>query len=148
MAYHIGSPERGDVVVFRPPNDGKKYYVKRVIGIPGDHVIIKDGFVFITPKNDNEEIKLDEKYLNETNYGHTYKHPPQQEDTRETPFDIPEGSYFLLGDNRKGSQDSRTFGSKDPKLASVPEENIKGRVWFIALPIKKIHAIKPPMYHF
>ena len=50
LAYHTGSPERGDVVVFRPPNDPKRPYVKRVIGIPGDHIVIEGGFVFVRPE--------------------------------------------------------------------------------------------------
>src|SRR3990167_9301171 len=45
LAYHIGLPQRGDIVVFHPPNDPKKYYVKRVIGIPGDRVVLRGGFV-------------------------------------------------------------------------------------------------------
>lgn len=146
FAYLVGKPQRGDVVVFRPPNDHKKHYVKRVIGIPGDEVIIRDGRVYLRPGGKGPEQELPENYLNAQNAGRTYQHPPNSGNTQERRFSVPENAYFLLGDNRQGSLDSRSFGAQPGTSAFVPEDDIKGKVWFVALPITKIHALEPPAY--
>lgn len=150
LAYIIGEPERGDVVVFRPPNDHDKYYVKRVIGLPGDEVIIRDGFVYLKQAGVEEVRKLDEdQYLNTRNFGHTYRHPPSSGDQSPVHYTVPEGSYFLLGDNRQGSLDSRSFVAENgDSVPFVVQDDIKGRVWFVALPITKIHALEAPEYGF
>lgn len=148
LAYYVGSPNRGDVVVFRPPNELHKFYVKRVIGLPGDEVILRNGFVYLREASDTQETKLQEIYLDERNTGKTYRHPPGSGDNNETRFTVPNGRYFLMGDNRQGSFDSRSFALSDGEPAPfVAEDNIKGRVWFIALPITKIHALEPPQYN-
>lgn len=151
LRYLIGNPERGDVVVFNPPTDvpedHKKYYVKRIIGEPGDEVILQGGEVYVKPAGAAKEEKLPEEYLSEQNKGKTYAHPPSSGNTERTVYRVPPGHYFVLGDNRQGSLDSRSFGidvgEPDP---FVPEDDIKGRVWFVALPITKIHALEPPKY--
>jgi signal peptidase I len=149
FTYLIGQPSRGDVVVFRPPSDPDKYYVKRVIGLSGDEVIVRDGNVYLKKKGEKEVRKLDEPYLNSHNAGHTYRHPPNSGDTTAEVFDVPEGNYFVLGDNRTGSLDSRSFMTADNKaIPFVPRGDIKGRVWFIALPLTKIHALEAPKYGF
>jgi signal peptidase I len=142
FAYYVGDPVRGDVVVFRPPNDRDKHYVKRIIGTPGDTVIIRSGKVYLKVAGTEDEVELTEPYLNERNSGHTYQHPPSSGNTREVSFEVPEGQYFLLGDNRQGSLDSRSF----TPTSFVEAEEISGRVWFVALPISKIHALEPPEY--
>lgn len=147
LAYIVGQPKRGDVVVFRPPNDPGKYYVKRIIGEPGDKVIIKDGYVFIQKQGEGQVTKLDEaSYLSPTNEGHTYRHPPGSGDTSPVEYDVPSGRYFVLGDNRQGSLDSRSFMVDGQFEPYVPRGDIKGRVWFIALPITRIHALASPPY--
>ncbi len=148
LVYFTGSPQRGDVVVFRPPTDHDKYYVKRVIGLPGDEVTIRDGFVFLRKAGEVETHKLDETgYLNDKNLGHTYRHPPNGGDQSSVSYTVPEGRYFLLGDNRQGSLDSRSFQAQDSDSTPfVVQDDIKGRVWFIALPLTKIHALAPPEY--
>jgi len=142
LAYHIGKPERGDVVVFRPPNQPKKHYVKRIIGTPGDIISIRDGLVYITPKDSEEAIELSEDYLNDRSQGQTFQHPPTSGNKEKIRYEVPGDHYFLLGDNRKGSLDSRSF----TPTPFVSEDNIKGRVWFVALPVSKIHALEPPDY--
>lgn len=149
FTYIVGKPERGDVVVFRPPSDPDKYYVKRVIGTPGDEVAIKGGYVFVRTSSDRQLHKLDEPYLNDRNLGKTYRHPPGSGDTSEIDYTVPEDHYFVLGDNRQGSLDSRSFAAESSQAgAFVKRSDIKGRVWFIALPVTKIHALEPPKYGF
>ena len=147
LAYYIGTPARGDVVVFRPPNEPGKYYVKRVIGLPGDEVIIRGGSVFLHVAGKQTVEKLNEPYLDEKNAGKTFRHPPGSGDGSEVHYRVPQGRYLVLGDNRQGSLDSRSFTGKDGEPDPfVPTANIKGRVWFVALPITKIHAMTAPEY--
>ena len=148
LAYNIGSPQRGDIVVFRPPNEPNKYYVKRIIGVAGDVLTIRGGSVYLKEAGAERETKLEEDYLDPRNAGKTFRHPPGSGDTSESDFTVPASHYFLLGDNRQGSLDSRSFIGKDGKPSPyVREESIKGRVWFVALPITKIHAFPPPTYN-
>lgn len=143
--YFFRTPDRGDIVVFRPPTDPTKFYVKRVIGLPGETVIIKDGGVFI--RTSSKDVRLEEPYLSSVNEGKTYRYPVQSGDTTSEEFIVPEGQYFLLGDNRQGSLDSRSFAHVDSaNTAYIPDSNIKGSVWFVALPITKIHAFEAPEY--
>jgi signal peptidase I len=144
--YFFKAPVRGDIVVFRPPSDLSKYYVKRVIGLPGDTVVVRNGYVYIRDSNKGD-VRLDEPYLSSINAGKTYRYPVNSGDTSEEIFPVPEGQYFLLGDNRQGSLDSRSFAHLETgETAFVPQSNIKGSVWFVALPITKIHAFQTPMY--
>lgn len=94
FVYHMENIERGDVVVFRYPGDTSKNYIKRIVGVPGDRVEIFRGTVFV---NGN---RLQEPYL-----------PPRFRDERSmSEVTVPEGSYFVLGDHRNLSNDSRDFG--------------------------------------
>ncbi len=144
--YIVGSPQRGDIVVFRPPTDLGKYYVKRVIGMPGETIVIRDGNVYLRDETKGD-IKFEEPYLNAVNSGKTYRYPVPSGDTTEEVFVVPEDQYFVLGDNRQGSLDSRSFAHLGThQTAFVPQHNIKGSVWFVALPITKIHAFDVPTY--
>ncbi len=110
LAYLTDDPERGDVVIFHYPDDpsGKTYFVKRVIGLPGETVDIIDGKVYI----DGSNTPLDEPYLAE---------PMEPEEPMH--FEVPEGCYFMLGDNRNNSRDARywknTYVEKDKIIAKV-----------------------------
>jgi signal peptidase I len=147
LAYHTGSPDRGDVVVFRPPNAPKRPYVKRVIGMPGDRIVIQDGYVSIQPEGADTFTSIEEPYLNNKNLGHTYKAPPSSGNTERISYKVPEGRYFLLGDNRQGSLDSRSFRDESGNdIPYVLEDSILGKVWVIALPVSKIHALESPIY--
>ena len=150
LIYFLQSPTRGETVVFKPPNDRSKYYVKRIIGAPGDTVIIREGYVYVQAKNTTKEVKLDETYLSNENFGQTFPHPPNLQYTnenREVRFSVPEDYYFVMGDNRKGSSDSRSFRTADGTVVPfVPINDIKGRVWFVALPIKSMHALVQAAY--
>jgi signal peptidase I len=144
--YLFTTPQRGDIVVFKPPTDLAKYYVKRVIGLPGETVIIRDGYIYLHDKTKGD-IKLTESYLSAMNAGKTFRYPVNGGDTTEEIFNIPQDQYLLLGDNRQGSLDSRSFAHLGThETAFVPRSNIKGSVWFVALPVTKIHAFEPPQY--
>ena len=97
LSYLTSDPERGDVVIFHFPDDptGKIYYVKRVIGLPGETVSVVDGKVYI---NDSE-IPLDDSFV------------PEKPRGSFCPYEVPENSYFVLGDNRNHSKDSRCWKS-------------------------------------
>lgn len=115
VSLYFSSPKRGDIVVLEAPDEVKKDYIKRVIGIEGDIVEIKDGEVYV-----NGDI-LEEKYLDEDAYTHTYN---------ETIWEIPKGNLFVLGDNRNpgASKDSRVFGY-------ISDDSIKGITGFRYFPI-------------
>ena len=108
LAYLFEEPKRGDIVMFAFPDDEKDNYLKRIIGLPGEKVEIKDGLVYI---NDSKK-PLDEPYINDPpngNYG---------------PYNVPEGCYFMLGDNRDESKDARFWENK-----FVKKEKIVGKAW-------------------
>src|SRR3989338_1918387 len=145
IGYIVGEPKRGDVVVFRPPDDARKYYVKRIIGLPGDEVVIRGGKVFLL--KDGREVELEETYLDERNRNHTFRAPVGTVDKTEERYVVPAEHYFLLGDNRQGSLDSRSFHTPDGEVQPyVLSDKIAGRVWLVALPITKSHALESPEY--
>lgn len=143
--YLLGDPRRGDIVVFRPTVDPDKYYVKRIIGLPGDTIAIRDGHVYL--RVNDEDIEITEEYLDEKNFDRTFRAPVSSGNETEVVYHVPSDQYFLLGDNRMGSLDSRSFtDSRGLPIPYVPRENIKGSVWFVALPVTKIHAFEAPHY--
>ncbi len=103
--FRVGEPERGDVVILRPhAANGKEYYIKRVIGLPGDKLEFRDGEIYVTPKGKTDAAKLDEPYLSPFNRGRTFL----PNDVRQAEFTVPEDEYFVVGDNRNNSSDSRS----------------------------------------
>lgn len=109
LSYLFSDPERYDIVVFKAPDDESTLYVKRIIGLPGEKVNIIDGKVFI----DDQEVPLSDDYIMEDMLGSF------------GPYTVPENSYFMLGDNRNDSQDSRYWEN-----TFLPKENILGKVLF------------------
>lgn len=111
LAYNKDDPERYDVVIFHFPDDEEQIFVKRVIGLPGETVEIVNGVVYVTKVN-GETVQLDDSFVTacvpEGDFG---------------PYVVPENSYFMLGDNRNSSKDSRfwnnPFVSKDKILGKV-----------------------------
>jgi signal peptidase I len=108
ISYVFGGPQRGDVAVFRAPPQPDADYIKRIIGLPGESVLIHEGHVFIDGQ------RLDEPYIN---FPATYDFPADQH-----PIVVPQGSYFVLGDNRPASFDSHLGWF-------VPVDNLIGRAW-------------------
>jgi len=103
VIYLFKAPERGDIVIIHPPFEPETRWVKRIIGLPGDVIEVKNGSVYING------IELEEPYI---------KSPPEY---TMRPFKVPEGAYFVLGDNRNNSTDSHLGWT-------VPRRNIEGEV--------------------
>ncbi len=109
LAYKFGSPSRGDIIIFRyPPDPQREPYIKRVIGLPGDVVEVSGGMVYVNNQ------PLNEPYISA---------PPDYTGT----WTVPEGSLFVLGDNRNRSSDSHSWGM-------VPLENVIGKAWIVYWP--------------
>lgn len=103
LAYRSEEPSRGDIVIFRYPDDEKQLFIKRIIGLPGETVNIIEGKVYI----DDATEPLNEPYLAQEMFG-TFG-----------PFEVPEGSYFMMGDNRNYSADSRFWNNKFVKRDKI-----------------------------
>jgi signal peptidase I len=124
VSYHSTGPQRGEVIVFHPPVESQFPYIKRVIGLPGDTVKIKDGTVSINGTPINEPYILQEPPQNNTDYGPTV---------------LSDDEYFVLGDNRNNSSDSRSWGP-------IKRNDIIGKAWFIYWPPSKWRVVKHYSY--
>lgn len=134
LSYRLREPERGEVVVFRPPVDPDKYFIKRVIGLPGDTVeIVNDRVIIYNGQYPNGK-SLEENYLEPVATG-TERYSMR-------PVTLRENEYFLMGDNREVSADSRSFGP-------VQRSALIGRVWVRGYPIHRWSVFNEvPAYHF
>lgn len=108
LSYRFQEPERGDIAIFRFPDDESIYYVKRIIGLPGETIDIVDGQVYLN----GSDTPLEEPYLREPMIPESAMH-----------FEVPEGCYFMMGDNRNYSSDARrwenTYVKKEKLVAKV-----------------------------
>jgi signal peptidase I len=137
--------QRGDVVIFAAPySEDGDYYIKRVIGLPGDTVKIEDGLVYVADEN-GKFIELDEPYLNSENAGNTQPYRVSSQI-----FEVPEDDYFVLGDNRTKSNDSRRCfqqtgcsGNTSPYLEM---DRIEGEVKMVIYPFSHVHFVKTYSY--
>ena len=127
LTPHFEPYQRGDVVVFTPPDaiEGTTPYIKRIIGLPGDRIEIRDGAVYVNG------AKLDEPYV----YGGQPTEPGPQGDI----LVVPAGEYFCLGDHRLDSTDSRSFGF-------VKGSSIIGRAWLRYWPLDALEILPTPTY--
>ena len=115
-SYFASDPQHGDIIILKPPIPAKHPFIKRVIAVPGDTIEVKDGKVYLN------DIALTEPYVSD---------PPRYTlSARE----IPEGEYFVLGDNRNSADDSHIWGT-------VPGENILGKAWFIYWPLERWRGV-------
>lgn len=120
---------------------GPEFFVKRIIGIPGDAVKIENGLVYLKKVGDEDFIEIEEPYLNSENAGHTYFN--QKEKVDNNTFLVPENSYFALGDNRNHSNDSRSWYSPidQEHTPFVSVDNINGKVLVVLWPLSDIRFI-------
>lgn len=110
LSYFLDEPERGDIIVLHFPNDRSRDFIKRIIGLPGDTVAISNGEVRVNG------ALIDEPYI---------KDPSPNNQT----WTVPEDSFFVMGDNRRNSSDSRSW-------SSLPEDDIIGKAWVVYWPPK------------
>ena len=130
LSYRFGDVERYDVIVFEyydPFKNEDVYYIKRVIGMPGDTIFIEDGLVYVMDEEGQPEL------LGE-NYGCYSDARPMQAYLASVPITIPEGQYFVLGDNRNDSYDSR-------QIWLIKKEDILGKAWIRFYPLTKFKFI-------
>lgn len=129
VSYRLGMPQRGDVVVFRSPKDSNVDYIKRIIALPGERIKIAGGKIYV-----NSSVLDESNYLDPTVYT-----GPESFLSENREIIVPSGRYFVMGDNRMHSSDSRDFG---PVL---PSEFI-GKVFFRYWPIDRFGRIERPRY--
>ena len=131
ISYRYRTPQRGEVVVFRSPIDNKSFFIKRIIGLPEEKILIKDGEIKIFNKENPEGFVLNEPYLQPgVNFSPSVNY---QEIT------LNKDEYFVLGDNRLESFDSRSWGALS-KSAIVGL--VRVRLW----PLTKAKAVEIPVY--
>lgn len=131
ISFRFRGPQRGEIVVFRSPYNWHDYYIKRIIGLPTERIVIKDGEIYIYNEKFKDGIKLDELgYLE-----------PGVKTPGEIDLTLSQEKYFVLGDNRNSSLDSRSFGP-------ISKNQIIGRAWLRGWPIDRIKKFEVPLYNF
>jgi signal peptidase I len=128
LTYHLRTPERGEVVVFHDPQDYSTYFIKRVVGLPSEHVTIKNNTITVFNNDHPNGLALDESYL-----------PKGLVTSGSYDFTLSSSTYLTLGDNRPFSYDSRSWGP-------LPAKNIVGLVRFRLWPLSEIQAFAAPKY--
>ncbi len=127
LAVRTNGIHRGDVIVFIAPPDREKDFIKRVIGIPGDSVLLKGGFVYLNGNKLNESVYLGSDVRT---YGGSFLKDNQ-------PYTVPDGNYIVFGDNRPFSSDSREWGL-------LPKNMIIGKSFFVYWPVNHTRLIHNP----
>jgi signal peptidase I len=122
IAYRIGEPQRGDVIVFHSPEEPEKDFIKRLIAFPGERVEMREGRTLIDGQ------PLDEPWA------------PSFDTTRFGPFEVPEGQYFVLGDNRARSNDSRSWNQGAG--AGLASDQVVGKAWVSVWPRETWGVVK------
>jgi signal peptidase I len=127
VTYKLREPERGDIVVFRSPRNPDIEYIKRIIGLPGDSILIQDTQVYV-----NGEVLVEDYLAAPTN---TWEGGFVENGV---PVIVPDGELFVMGDNRPRSSDSREFGT-------IPLSSIVGQVFYRYFPPKKMGTLDNPL---
>ena len=117
LTYHFSDPQREDVIIFRYPRSPSTFFIKRIIGLPGETVDVKNNVVTITNKEHPDGFQLSQPYI--VNQSKTTNH-----------FELKDDEYFVMGDNRSASSDSRYWGA-------VPRNLLIGKAFLRLLPINK-----------
>ncbi len=131
ISFRFRNPQRGEIIVFRSPYKYSDYYIKRIIGLPAERIVIENGEIYIYNEKFKDGIKLDEsEYLE-----------PGVKTSGKVDITLSQDQYFVLGDNRNSSLDSRSFGP-------ILRNQIIGRVWIRGWPIYRIKKFDIPLYNF
>lgn len=128
LSYNFKEPARGEVIIFKYPNDTKKFFIKRIIGLPQETVVLEDSKVFIKNKDNPQGFELKENYLK--NLGNN-----------KSEITLGETEYFVMGDNRPASSDSRVWGS-------LPKDLIVGRAFLRLYPFNQIEIFPESLNKF
>lgn len=123
ISYTLKNPKRFDIIVYKSKSDNNQYYIKRIIGLPGESVTITDSKIYITA-SDGEKWELKDPYCTVDKYESGYA---------ENTVYVGGNEYFVLGDNRNLSEDSRFS-----YVGNISKDDIIGKAWFIVSPIKKL----------
>lgn len=129
ISYRFREPQRGEVVVFKYPGNESFYYIKRIIGLPGESVKIKDGKIIIFNENYSNGLVIDEKYIS----------PNFSANGKDEEIKLADNEYFMMGDNRRSSFDSRNWGP-------LKKDEIIGLVRLRLWPINNVMAFERPIY--
>jgi len=135
ISYRLAEPRRGDIVVFRYPEDPSQYFIKRVIGLPGERVEVDNGKILITPVSPNATEILVEPYLADASETECLKLYNCQ-----LPTTLGPDEYFMMGDNRPASLDSRYFGP-------VNRSEIVGKAWLRVWPFSTFTVFQGQSYN-
>lgn len=128
ISYRLKDPQRGEVVVFKFPVNPSQFFIKRIIGLPGETIQIKNNEIIIKNQSNPEGFVLDEsKYL---------QNVPPLDDQEIT---LGKDEFFVMGDNRRESYDSRRWGA-------LPDKNLIGKVWLRAWPASRAQVVNSPAY--
>jgi len=127
ITYRVAEPKRGDVIIFKYSDTAD--FIKRIIGVPGDEVMIKDGKIYVNGELLDESGYLDQSVI--TNGG-SYLHEGQT-------IKLKDDEYFVCGDNRTNSSDSRDFGP-------IKKTSIKGKAWIVYYPFSEFRVVQHETY--
>lgn len=149
LTWQVGTPQRGDVIVFHPPHNDQEFFIKRIIGLPGETVKLEESKVVIYNTEHPDGFEISEPYLNSRNAGNT---KPREAGSV---FEVPEKNYFVLGDNRVGSSDSRSCFKESISQGKCGEngnspyltmDHIEGKAMLVLWPLNHISIVQNPEY--
>jgi len=129
ISYRFNEPQRGDIIVFRYPRDPKQFFIKRIIGMPGEEIQIRDGQIRIIPLEGEGYILGESEYL-----------PKEIKTKGLINVRLKADEYYVLGDNRNSSLDSRSFGS-------LEKDAIVGKVWLRGWPLSRVTVFDRQFYN-
>ncbi|OGL88531.1 signal peptidase I [Candidatus Uhrbacteria bacterium RIFCSPLOWO2_02_FULL_51_9] len=129
VSYRFKEPARGDIVVLRNPHKKEEFFLKRVIGMPGERIMVRDSQVFLAKDKNTAPVALQEAYL-----------PSREFTPGSVDITLQENEYYVLGDNRDASLDSRIFGP-------IPGDSIIGRVLLRGWPFDRAQRFPVPEYN-